>query len=49
MNHCKNYLEKFKHGHENMKVDKQRFYVSLDELFFGASPDGIIHCDYHAS
>ena len=25
----------------------QRFYVSLDYPFIGASPDGIIHCECH--
>ena len=28
-----------------MKIDEQRFYVSLDYPFIGASPDGIIHCE----
>ena len=31
-----------------MKMDEQRFYVSLDYPFVGASPDGIVHCECHA-
>ena len=29
-------------------MDEQRFYVSLDYPFVGASPDGIVHCECHA-
>ena len=29
----KNDLQKFKHEHENMKIDEQEFFVLLDYLF----------------
>ena len=31
-----------------MKIDQQMFFVSLDYLFIGASPDGIIYCQCKA-
>ena len=29
-------------------MDEQRFYVSLDYPFVGASPGGIVHREWHA-
>ena len=43
----KKYLETFKSHHKKLKIIEKGFFISIDNPFIGASPDGVISCDCH--
>ena len=41
------YIQRVKNKHKALKVNKRRFFISVDYPFKGAIPDGIIQCRCH--